>query len=275
MKKIWLNSYINNNNKETNRENSKHKNKQTNKMKSKFKLKECNNMIMVFDVETNKLLPKKNESNNISNMPNILQMSYAIYNNKENKCEKLFNSYIKIDDSIEISEFITGLTGITREKCNNGRNIKDCLLEFYNDFIKCDIIVAHNYEFDMKVIQTEIERNIDYLKPLAINIGLIFDPMQMLLRGIRYYCTMKENINFCNLYITYNKKDASGNIKQDKYKKFPTLSELYKKIFHYDPPDGLHNSIIDVLVCLRCFMKLKICKPITDRQFEILIEKYK
>ena len=262
-------------NKEKSKQNNKQIKKQINTPSEKMisKIKENYNTIMVFDVETNKLLPKKNESQCINNMPNILQLSYAIYNNKENKCDKLFNNYIKVDDSIEISDFITGLTGITREKCKKGKPITDCLLEFYNDFIKCDIIVAHNYEFDMKLIQTEIERNIDYLKPIAVNIGLIFDPMQMLLRGIRYYCTMKENINFCNLYVTYEKKDAQGNIKQDKYKKFPTLAELYKKVFHYEPPDGLHNSIIDVLVCLRCFMKIKICKPITDQQFNILIEK--
>jgi glycosyltransferase involved in cell wall biosynthesis len=40
------------------------------------------------------------------------------------------------------------------------------------------------------------------------------------------------------------------------YKKFPKLVELYQKIFGVTPKN-LHNSLNDVIVCLRCFIKLK------------------
>jgi hypothetical protein len=43
---------------------------------------------------------------------------------------------------------------------------------------------------------------------------------------------------------------------QKKYKKWPKLSELYFAMFH-ENPDGLHNSMMDVLVCLRCYLKMR------------------
>ena len=38
--------------------------------------------------------------------------------------------------------------------------------------------------------------------------------------------------------------------------KWPTLGELYNHLFGKEP-EGLHNSMMDVLVCLRSFMKMR------------------
>lgn len=57
-------------------------------------------------------------------------------------------------------------------------------------------------------------------------------------------------------------------------KKFPRLSELYKVLFETDPPSDLHNSMIDVLVCLRCFLKARGAKEIAESYFEELVSKY-
>jgi hypothetical protein len=43
---------------------------------------------------------------------------------------------------------------------------------------------------------------------------------------------------------------------QKKYKKWPKLVELYFALFD-ENPDGLHNSMMDVLVCLRCYLKMR------------------
>jgi hypothetical protein len=56
-------------------------------------------------------------------------------------------------------------------------------------------------------------------------------------------------------------------------KKFPTLAELYTKLFEQPLPENMHNSIIDVLVCLRCFLKLRGFQELSDRKFDILIRK--
>ena len=40
-------------------------------------------------------------------------------------------------------------------------------------------------------------------------------------------------------------------------KKWPKLNELYEHLFPGQKVDGFHNSMIDVLACLRCFVKMK------------------
>ena len=39
------------------------------------------------------------------------------------------------------------------------------------------------------------------------------------------------------------------------YKKYPKLVELHNHLFN-SVPENLHNSLIDVYVCFRCFYKL-------------------
>ena len=59
---------------------------------------------------------------------------------------------------------------------------------------------------------------------------------------------MKSTVELCDLY--YQTKTGK------QLKKNPTLSELYKKLFPQAVlPDNLHNSIIDVAVTIRCYMK--------------------
>ena len=62
------------------------------------------------------------------------------------------------------------------------------------------------------------------------------------------YCTMKESIELCNITLV--------NRFGKPYLKFPKLLELHTKLFE-TTPHNLHNSFNDILVTLRCFMKLK------------------
>jgi DNA polymerase III epsilon subunit-like protein len=51
-----------------------------------------------------------------------------------------------------------------------------------------------------------------------------------------------------------------------KYKKWPTLLEFHQHLFN-SVPENLHNSIVDVLVCLRCFLKSYKRIVIEDAEF--------
>jgi DNA polymerase III alpha subunit (gram-positive type) len=111
---------------------------------------------MVFDVETTDKI-KKNAP--LDQQPHIIQLSFIVYDLHERRIIQKFDSYVNIPQNIEISAFITGLTGATREKCDNGMHILDALDEFYNAYFWCDEIVANNIEFDVQMIMYEIERN--------------------------------------------------------------------------------------------------------------------
>ena len=113
--------------------------------------------ILVFDVETNGLLPKRKRgsliSPNIDEYPHILQLSYAIYDLEKYEIVETYNAYIKIAENVGISEFITSLTGIDKNICETkGVPILDALKQFYKAYMKCECIIAHNIEFDQKMI---------------------------------------------------------------------------------------------------------------------------
>lgn len=61
------------------------------------------------------------------------------------------------------------------------------------------------------------------------------------------YCTLQESIKFCNI--------QSINKFGKPYLKYPKLIELHQKLFD-SSPNNLHNSFNDILVTLRCYMKL-------------------
>jgi len=211
------------------------------------------NRIMVFDVETNGLIKKDSK-------PYILQVSFVVYNVHRKQIEKSYNYYINVQDSVIIDPFITDLTGITRHICNTrGVDILDALFEFYNCYMTCDCVVAHNLEFDKQMIQIEIQRNTHRMINKYFYMMLLFNDKYSTIFNIDTYCTMKTNIEFCSIYFQNSKK-----------KKYPKLVELYQKLFN-ETPENLHNSLIDVLVCLRCFLKRRFEIIIPSRQFEKLL----
>jgi hypothetical protein len=54
-----------------------------------------------------------------------------------------------------------------------------------------------------------------------------------------------------------------------KYKKFPKLSELYNHLFGY-VPENLHNALVDTIVCLRCFLKIRCAYHLSSRKFGLI-----
>lgn len=220
--------------------------------------------VLVFDTETTGLLPKVTTENiNSAEMPRIIQLSYILFDTCSYDVKKVGNHYIKLEDGIEIPPFITEITGIHPETCKTrGVNIADALVDFYNAAMEADCIVGHNVAFDIRMIECEIERNylkLEHAAPLIIS---LFNPMYLRVKKIDIICTMKESIHVCNII----KTDKNGR----SYKKFPKLCELYLHLFK-TVPDHLHNAMIDVLACLRCFLKVQMNKDIHDVKYNIIV----
>lgn len=196
--------------------------------------------ILVFDVETTGLLPK--QINNLAECPHILQLSYIVYDGA--KIVKKYNSYIRVSEQITITPDITNLTGITREKCNDGVPILEALWTMYQDYVLCGCVVAHNISFDAKMITIELDRNRApaELRKL-MNIG--FEKAM----NIRRYCTMMNSIELCAI------KAMRLNSKGEpcEYHKWPRLSELHEHLYGF-VPDGLHDAMVDVEACLKCYI---------------------
>ena len=230
------------------------------------------NRILIFDVETTGLLPKMNgaEIPALIAYPYIIQFSFILYNMLSRTIERKYNYYIDIPKHIEISEKITELTGVTREILNKkGQSLIIALDNFYDCYMLADTVVAHNFDFDSKMIQIETQRNFDLIReqmPYGLN---IFNIIYERLHSIDRYCTMRQGTNLCNIMI--HKTDISGVVIGKPYKKWPTLLELYVHFFQ-TAPQNLHNSMMDVLVCLRCYLKMRKNIDVQEAEFQHMIE---
>ena len=211
--------------------------------------------ILIFDVETNGLLPKNNKQGpplSIENYPYILQLSYAMYDSEKKEIIQTYDTYINVPETVNISNEISNLTGITREICTQkGKNIVDVLEKFYEAYMFCDALVAHNMDFDEKMISIEMERNKNEITEKTPHNFMIFNSMYEKIHGIERYCTMRKGTNICNIMFESKIPGGTGR------KKWPRLNELHEKLFPGEIVNGLHNSMVDVLVCLKCYLKMR------------------
>ena len=229
--------------------------------------------VLIFDVETTGLIDKK--ETDLSKMPYILQLSFVVFNLEFMEIEQKYNEYIKIAPEIEIILKITELTGITREISDTkGISINRALLDFHDAYIQCDCIVAHNLEFDSRLIQIETERNISAIRLIEPHYMNLFNKYTDSQFGILQYCTMKNSMNFGGDSGKTETFGRQGNGRQgnrvSQYKKWMRLGELYEKIFH-TVPENLHNSWFDTIVCFRCFMVIKFQYRIPDEYYAELL----
>tara|TARA_B100000795_G_scaffold90867_1_gene66180 strand:- start:745 stop:1392 length:648 start_codon:yes stop_codon:yes gene_type:complete len=180
-------------------------------------------LVLIFDVETTGL-PKKRKAElfEFGNWPEIVQISWMMFNVTNGKIISINDHIIKLQPGKSIPKESTKIHGITDEIMNEkGENIITILNKFKNDLMESQIIVAHNIDFDENIISVESLRWLDY------NIFDDFNNMK--------YCTMKRSRKIKN--------------------KWMKLVNLHEHLFN-SVPNNLHNSLIDVFVCFRCFCKL-------------------
>ena len=195
--------------------------------------------ILFFDVETTGFKSK-------DFVPHILQLAFLVYNDVTMTIETEFDSFINIDSGLEISPFITTLTGITRECCNGGISMDSALRHFYNAYKRSDIIVAHNIAFDREMILIEVARNCAKIaeKSGYCKMNSLFSNQGNSKKKI--ICTMHGGKRLCDIWITHN---------NSRFLKCPKLSELYNTLFG-SVPEGCHNALMDTKICMRCYLKM-------------------
>jgi DNA polymerase III epsilon subunit-like protein len=204
------------------------------------------NLVLIFDVETSGLIPKGEPA--IDLCPYILQLSFIVFNTDSLTVEKTYNTYINVPSKVQILPEIEKLTGITRSKCNTGVVVTEALTELYNAYVRCGKVIAHNIDFDSKMVRIELARNPGRkTRHLCDLLNTGFE----LANKKERYCTMSHSIELCSIVV--EAIDKRGQPYQ--YKKFPRLSELHQKLFG-NIPENLHDSMVDTMACLKCYMKM-------------------
>lgn len=194
---------------------------------------------IILDTETTGLpdfhSPYKNTPEWYKAYPDIVQISWIIYDMDNDKVIDMKDYYINID--YKMPENVIKIHGITDEILKKkGKPLEYMLPSLVTALKSCDVIVGHNIDFDINMIRSNMIRynNIDIF-------GVI---------DIDTYCTKKESKKYLNV------------------KKYPKLVELHERLFQQNPKN-LHNSFNDVLVTLRCYYKIVKGNDIMTKNMKI------
>jgi DNA polymerase-3 subunit epsilon len=163
--------------------------------------------VIVFDTETfGRVDSLDNDIGALEMWPKIRQLCWQNYS-LNGKLIKTSNHYF---DSLE-------------------HNKSDILKEFKADFINAAVAVAHNFQFDYKIIGSELLRIDDEIESF---------------NSVPIYDSMTSNVNLCGL------KSKLG------FAKYPTLTELYSHLFN-EGFEGAHDALNDVEATAKCFWHLR------------------
>lgn len=187
-------------------------------------------IVLVLDTETTGLLPRTPDEA----YPHIVQLSMRTYDTKT-RAKKSTN--IIVNPGVEIPAASIAVHGITNERVHQeGISPVDALTLLALEIDNADVLVCHNLEYDTKVVAKELERNgfVNVLKKPKME----------------KYCTMKSSKTLCNI-VAHSKRTGTP------YIKYPTLSELYQKLFGATVT-GLHDAHMDTAVTLRCYLRLAL-----------------
>jgi DNA polymerase III epsilon subunit-like protein len=192
--------------------------------------------VVVLDVETTGLPQGRNISpKETHKWPYVVQFSWLVYDMGTNKLLKYRDHIIALPQGYVVPAESARIHGITTEKMRaEGVPLKPLLTEFKKDMQDCHTLVAHNVEFDRNVLEAEYYRH-HFTKTLQH------------IRKIEF-CTMQYSKALCGIEMIH---PYSGK----KVFKYPKLLELHQTLFG-SVPDNLHNSLIDIMVCFRCFYKM-------------------
>ena len=111
---------------------------------------------LTFDTETTGLpRDRYGKIDDSSNWPYVVQLSWILYDNETNRLFKS-NDIIRVNDDVDISPESINVHGITRKRCKeDGIPIKTALIKFQKAMKDADILIAHNLDFDKKLLMAE------------------------------------------------------------------------------------------------------------------------
>lgn len=206
--------------------------------------------VLVFDTETTGLPQTKIiNPDTLELWPHIVQISFIIYDTDKNDIVEANDFIINVKGKVDIPEESTNIHGITNKISHSkGVLIEDVLNKLFNSLRSIDKIVGHNVLFDINMLKIELLRIIYLNKNISIeDKSKTKHNLHYLTNYTNIYCTLLESIQLCNIKAV----DRYGK----DYIKWPKLSELHHKLFD-TIPNNLHNSFNDILVTLRCFIKI-------------------
>lgn len=195
---------------------------------------------LFFDTETTGL-PRdyRAPATDVDNWPRMVQLAWLECDFHDGDMPKfvhgdVVSEMIRPGGEFEVPERAVAIHGITTERAERlGSYLNDVVGSFNNAVARANIIVAHNTDYDKKIVGAEASR-------------LDWPWVRLAIEEKPSMCTMRASETYCGI----SKKDGGFG------HKWPKLSELYMKLFG-EEFEGAHDAANDVLACARCFFELK------------------
>lgn len=184
-------------------------------------------MYLFFDTETTGL-PRtwKAPIADTDNWPRMVQLAWQLYT-PSGKLEE-FDSHIIFPEGYAIPRDVSALHGISTELALEKGEDLGLILQLFQALVnEASVVVAHNMNFDEKIIGAE------YLRRVLEN--PLDDKPKI--------CTMESATDYCKIPGRHGYR-------------WPKLSDLYYKLFQ-ESFDNVHNAAADIAATARCFWELK------------------
>ena len=206
--------------------------------------------LFIFDTETTGLPVNFNSpTTDVHDWPHIVQISGILFDTTTRKILKCINHLIKTSPDIDVPPESTKIHGITKEQTDKDGIPIQIALYLLNHIAKdADVIIGHNLSFDIKMIEVEYNRNKLFIRSMS---NILLKPHTCTMRLLTQICKIphkSKNVKV-NVKVSSSNKSTTATMNY----KWPTLSETHHYFFG-TIPDGMHNSLIDTLVCLRCYI---------------------
>ena len=189
-------------------------------------------MNLFFDTETTGI-PRNYKApvTDLQNWPRLVQLAWLLTDAHGNELSSA--EYVVKPEGIVIPNDAAKIHGITSEKAQRiGAALQFVLGEVVTSIQKASILVAHNMQFDEKILGAELLRS----------------GQSNVVASKERRCTMLAATNFCRIPGPYGYK-------------WPTLQELHLTLFN-EPFAGAHQALVDVRACSRCYFELKRLKVV-------------
>jgi len=186
-------------------------------------------MYLFFDTETTGLPRSHNAPvSDLGNWPRVVQLAWLLTDDAG--AEQARGGSIIMPEGFTIPEPAAAVHGITTARAlREGKALRGTLDAFHGQLRTARTLVAHNFDFDQRVLAAE------YLR-LGMDGSLLMSTASV--------CTMRRTTDYCRL------PSGRGGYK------WPRLMELHTHLFGQGF-ESAHDAMADVQACARCFFELR------------------
>ena len=184
-------------------------------------------MYLFFDTETTGLPANyQAPASDSKNWPRLVQVAWIMTDGDASQIEAAEHIIKPVGFSIPADA--AKVHGITTEKALAQGSDLGTILQTLKEKIEfADALVAHNMQFDEKILGAEF---------LRCGFPNILETKQRI-------CTMRSSTDYCQIPGPYGYK-------------WPALQALHRKLFN-KPIPGSHTALVDTRACADCFFELK------------------